>query len=84
MSMRLLSTTGDERTLIVVPGPAVEHFDGPAELPVELRRPDRSVGNATLLVERVFVVPTPKIQQWGLRFANLTQRDVPIGTEIWA
>jgi hypothetical protein len=72
------------RGLIVVPGPVLEDYDGPAELPVEIKRPDGSVLRATLHFTQAFLIPPPKIRRWELIFRRLAKSDVPIGSEIWA
>jgi hypothetical protein len=71
------------RGLIVVPGPLVEAYDGPTELPVEVKRPDGSVLNATLHFTQPFIHSTPKVFRWALIFRGLMESDVPIGSEVW-
>lgn len=69
--------------LVVVPGPLPDEYSGPRKLEVELRKPDGSVGYATLTVQWFFLVPTPKEPRWSCYFTGLSKSDVPIGTEIW-
>jgi hypothetical protein len=69
------------RGLIVVPGPTLDPYDGPVEVPVEIKRPDGSTLTATLNFTRAFLTPAPP--RWVLIFLGLSKRDVPIGSEIW-
>lgn len=69
--------------LVVVPSPFVGSYDGPGERRVELRKPDGSSMEATVHVQYVFPVPTPKVPTWELMFRDLVKEDVPVGTEIW-
>ncbi|UPT62534.1 MAG: hypothetical protein M0D54_19625 [Hyphomonadaceae bacterium JAD_PAG50586_4] len=71
------------RGLIVVPGPTLDAYDGPVEVPVKVKRPDGSTLRATLNFTRAFLTPAPKVPRWELLFRGLSQRDVPIGSEIW-
>lgn len=69
--------------LIVIPGPLDEAFPGPAEIDVELRRPDGSRQDAVLSIRHVFQSPPPKVRRWTCIFKDLRTEDVPVGTEIW-
>tara|TARA_R110001606_G_scaffold174176_1_gene320795 strand:+ start:5049 stop:5315 length:267 start_codon:yes stop_codon:yes gene_type:complete len=72
------------RGLIVVPGPTLTAYDGPNEVPVEIKRPDGSTLVATLSFTRAFLTPAPKVPRWELIFRGLSKSDVPIGSEVWA
>ena len=85
---KLLMTVEDRfqiasRGLVVVPGPLVTEFAGPASLNVELRRPDGSMVHAPLLIEHQFQTPPSTERHWACVFATLSKQDVPVGTEIW-
>ena len=69
--------------LIVVPSPFVGSYEGPAEIEVELRRPDGSVERAVAHPQYVFPKPTPKVPVWEVIFRDLDKSQVPVGTEIW-
>jgi hypothetical protein len=71
------------RGLIVVPAPTLDAYDGPTELPVEIRRPDGSTLKATLNFTRAFLTPAPKVPRWELIFRGLAKSDIPIGSEVW-
>lgn len=69
--------------LVVVPGPAVSEFSGPANFEVELWRPDGSSRIAQLSVTYTFLVPTPTNPQWTCLLRGVEKSEVPIGTEVW-
>ena len=69
--------------LVVVPGPAVSEFSGPAKFEVELKRPDGSSRTAELSVTYAFPVPTPPRPQWTCLLKGVEKSEVPIGTEVW-
>ena len=69
--------------VVVVPGPAVTEFSGPANLAVELKRPDGSSITAELSVTYTFPVPTPPNPQWTCLLRGVGKSEVPIGTEVW-
>jgi hypothetical protein len=71
------------RGLVVVPGPLMEAFEGPAVVPVELRRPDGTIREAQLSVQHFFATPAPKERRWACVFRDLGRADAPPGTEIW-
>jgi hypothetical protein len=68
---------------IVVLGPLQSAFSGPAELAVDLKRPDGSLISATLVVSWLFQSPPAKESRWGCVLKGLEKLDAPIGTEIW-
>ncbi|HEX8210144.1 MAG TPA: hypothetical protein VF584_08145 [Longimicrobium sp.] len=71
------------RGLIVIPVPIVAAVPGPADLDVELRRPDGSRRDAVLSILHAFgQPPTPEPRRVCL-FRGLRKEDVPPGTEIW-
>ena len=85
---KLLMTVEDRfqiasRGLVVVPGPLVTEFAGPASLNVELRRPDGSIAHALLLIQHQFQTPPSPERRWASVFTTLSKQDVPVGTEIW-
>lgn len=71
------------RGLVVVPGPLVPDFPGPAIRKVELRRPDGSRAVAMLRIDHQFQTPPPKEHRWACLFTELSKQDVPVGTEVW-
>jgi hypothetical protein len=71
------------RGLVVVPAPTLDAYSGPAELPVEIRRPNGSMLKATLNFTHVFLAPPPKVPRWELVFRGLSKSDIPIGSEVW-
>ena len=71
------------RGLVVVPGPLQGEFPGPAELAVDLKRPDGSLIPAILAVFWFFQSPPAKEPRWGCVLKGVEKSDVPMGTEIW-
>ena len=71
------------RGLLVVPGPLVETFPGPARVTAELRKPDGTVAQADLRIEHQFQTPPPDERRYACIFQELEKSDIPIGTEVW-
>lgn len=72
-----------ETPTVVEPGPRVSQVDAPADVGVEIRRPDGTVTWATLTLS--FQLPSSSSE--GARylsvFKNLKPAEVPVGSEIW-
>lgn len=71
------------RGLLVVPGPLLEDFSGPATLAAELRKPDGTTRAAELSIIYIFIKPPPRERRWACILKGLRKDDVPIGTEVW-
>ena len=86
MNVRLFKVSrtfqiGDTPT-IVEPGPLVSQIEAPADVDVEIRRPDGSITWATLTLS--FQVPSSSNEARHLAvFKNLKPSEVPIDSEIW-
>jgi hypothetical protein len=71
------------RGLVVIPGPLKDDFPGPAELAVDLKRPDGSLISATLAISWFFQSPPAQEPRWGCVLKGVEKSEVPMGTEIW-
>ena len=70
------------RGLIVAPFlPESEARSRPFE--VELRRPDGSRRVAQAFAQVPFITPPSKVREAHLALLEVTNEDVPIGTEVW-
>lgn len=54
-----------------------------AEIPVEIRRPDGSILETSLRIERVFFTPASSDSRLEMILQNLVKADVPVGSEVW-
>jgi hypothetical protein len=86
--MELLTVVQDTyeirgRGVVVIPGPLIDDFNGPAVLGVQLRRPDGLTIEASLQIRRHSNVIDPTELRWACVLWDASVIDVPIGTEIW-
>lgn len=73
----------NDRGLVVVPGPLMDEYHGPASVQVELRKPDGTRIRADLTIQFFFQRPPPKERRWSCIFPLLQKEDVPVGSDIW-
>lgn len=72
------------RSLVVVPGPLVDAYVGPRQIPVRLMLPNGDERAASMRLDHVFQRPPPKEYRFECILLGVAKADVPIGTEVWA
>jgi hypothetical protein len=72
------------RGLVVVPGPLVDAYAGPRQIPVRLILPNGDERTASMGLDYVFQTPPPNEHRLECILMGVAKADVPIGTEVWA
>ena len=69
--------------LVIAPGIPLEHYEGPRDIRLLLKKPDCTEIEEAAEIFYSFPKPTPIKKMLTILFPHLKKEDVPIGTEVW-